>query len=94
MRKIGITNPSSQIILTLNESYFNLAINAKGKADLYLHAYVWQEYLKVLDKSQDNASKPTKRLERRKEYVYERKPGKVQPVQKKGLPLTPKKPTM
>ena len=48
--------------------------------------------MKALDNSQDSASKPSKRLEKRKEYTYERKSTKVQPVQKKASPITPKKP--
>jgi len=35
-------------------------MKAKGKADLYFHAYFWQEYLKTLNELQNQAKTPGK----------------------------------
>ena len=37
------------IVLKINKSFIELAMNANGKADLYFHAYFWEQYLKSLD---------------------------------------------
>lgn len=37
------------VVLKINKSFIELAMNANGKADLYFHAYFWEQYLKSLD---------------------------------------------
>lgn len=37
------------IVLKISKSFIELAMNANGKADLYFHAYFWEQYLKSLD---------------------------------------------
>lgn len=46
LRNLGVTDPSLQIVCSLQRSYLDLQANAKGKADLYFHAYFWIEYIK------------------------------------------------
>ena len=46
----------------LKREFIDLSMKAKGKADLYFHAYFWQEYLYGLDDIQEKACLPRKRL--------------------------------
>jgi hypothetical protein len=41
MSELNITNPISQIVMILNKAFIGLSMRAKGKADLYFHAYFW-----------------------------------------------------
>lgn len=45
-------NKDKNIILKINRSFIDLAMQANGKADLYFHAYFWEQYLKNLDAMQ------------------------------------------
>lgn len=47
--ELNLNQPTSQIVLILNKAFIDLSMKAKGKADLYFHAYFWQEYLKSLN---------------------------------------------
>jgi len=47
--------------MTLNKDFINLSMSSKGKADLYFHAYFWQEYLKCLNDIQEKAVNPLAR---------------------------------
>jgi hypothetical protein len=38
--------------MILNKAFIGLSMRAKGKADLYFHAYFWQEYLTGLNDNQ------------------------------------------
>ena len=38
------------VILKINRDFFELFIKANGKADLYFHAYFWDNYFKTLQK--------------------------------------------
>lgn len=42
--------------MNLRREFIDLSMKAKGKADLYFHAYFWQEYLTCLDNIQEKAS--------------------------------------
>lgn len=42
--------------MKLDRPFLNLSMKAKGKADLYFHAYFWQEYLKILNDTQNYAT--------------------------------------
>ena len=42
--------------MTLNKDFISLSMSSKGKADLYFHAYFWQEYLKCLNDIQEKAA--------------------------------------
>lgn len=48
MDELNITKDKN-IVLRLNRSFIELAMQANGKADLYFHAYFWEHYLKQLD---------------------------------------------
>jgi len=48
--------------MNLKREFIDLSMKAKGKADLYFHAYFWQEYLYGLDDIQEKACLPRKRL--------------------------------
>lgn len=48
VEELGIER-EKHIILKINKSFIELAMNANGKADLYFHAYFWEQYLKSLD---------------------------------------------
>jgi hypothetical protein len=37
------------IVLGINSKFIDLVMKANGKADLYFHAYLWEQYLKTLD---------------------------------------------
>jgi len=52
------------IVLKINSKFIDLVMKANGKADLYFHAYLWEQYLKTLDAAQTyklamNANKAT-----------------------------------
>ena len=44
-------------MIILNRAFIDLSMKAKGKADLYFHAYFWQEYLKTLNDLLNQAKK-------------------------------------
>lgn len=46
--QLNITKEKN-IVLKINKSFIDLAMRANGKADLYFHAYFWEQYLKGLD---------------------------------------------
>ena len=48
MEELGITKDKN-IVLKINRLFIDLAMQANGKADLYFHAYFWEQYLKQLD---------------------------------------------
>ena len=48
MEELNI-NKDKNIVLKINRSFIDLAMQANGKADLYFHAYFWEQYLKNLD---------------------------------------------
>lgn len=48
MDELNITKDKN-IVLRINRSFIELAMQANGKADLYFHAYFWEHYLKQLD---------------------------------------------
>lgn len=54
MEELNISKDKN-IVLKINRSFIELAMQANGKADLYFHAYFWQEYLKNLDVLQSKA---------------------------------------
>lgn len=41
MQELGIDR-EKHIVLKINKSFIELAMNANGKADLYFHAYFWE----------------------------------------------------
>lgn len=41
MESLGIEK-EKHIVLKINKSFIELAMNANGKADLYFHAYFWE----------------------------------------------------
>lgn len=49
LNELKISNPLAQIVMILNKAFIGLSMRAKGKADLYFHAYFWQEYLRGLN---------------------------------------------
>lgn len=51
MQELGITREKN-ICLKINRLFIDLAMQANGKADLYFHAYFWEQYLKQLDVKQ------------------------------------------
>lgn len=51
MEELGITKDKN-IVLKINRNFIDLAMQANGKADLYFHAYFWEQYLKQLDVKQ------------------------------------------
>lgn len=40
-QELNLNQPTSQIVLILNRAFIDLSMKAKGKADLYFHAYFW-----------------------------------------------------
>lgn len=40
------------VVLGINSKFIELVMKANGKADLYFHAYLWEQYLKTLDAAQ------------------------------------------
>ena len=48
MEELNITKEKN-IVVKINKSFIELAMKANGKADLYFHAYFWEQYLKGLD---------------------------------------------
>ena len=51
LKKLKITKDDN-IVLKINLKFIDLVMKANGKADLYFHAYFWQQYLKTLDVAQ------------------------------------------
>lgn len=47
LEELNITKEN--VVLKINKSFIELAMKANGKADLYFHAYFWEQYLKGLD---------------------------------------------
>ena len=47
MEELGITREKN-VVLRINRNFIDLAMQANGKADLYFHAYFWEQYLKGL----------------------------------------------
>ena len=47
MEELKIKN--EHIILNINKPFIQLTMRANGKADLYFHAYMWEQYLKQLN---------------------------------------------
>jgi hypothetical protein len=45
MEELGISKDKN-IVLKINRYFIDLAMQANGKADLYFHAYFWEQYLK------------------------------------------------
>jgi len=48
------------VILSINKPFIQLTMKANGKADLYFHAYFWEQYLKKLNDG-SLGSTPTKK---------------------------------
>ena len=48
LEELNITKEKN-VVLKINKSFIELAMKANGKADLYFHAYFWEQYLKGLD---------------------------------------------
>jgi len=48
LEELKITREKN-VVLKINKSFIELAMKANGKADLYFHAYFWEQYLKGLD---------------------------------------------
>ena len=48
--------------MNLKREFIDLSMRAKGKADLYFHAYFWQEYLLGLNDIQEKACLPRRRF--------------------------------
>ena len=40
-KELNLNQPTSQIVMILNRAFIDLSMKAKGKADLYFHAYFW-----------------------------------------------------
>lgn len=51
MGELKITQ-KDDIVLKINSKFIDLVMKANGKADLYFHAYFWEQYLKTLDAAQ------------------------------------------
>lgn len=43
-------------MIDINKAYLELTMKANGKADLYFHAYMWDKYLRDLQKKYDNST--------------------------------------
>ena len=52
--ELGITEDN--ILIDINKAYLELTMKANGKADLYFHAYMWDKYLRDLQKKYDNST--------------------------------------
>lgn len=48
LEELNITKERN-VVVKINKSFIDLAMKANGKADLYFHAYFWEQYLKGLD---------------------------------------------
>ena len=53
-KKVDFDVKDDFIILKINKEFFELFIQANGKADLYFHAYFWDKYFQTLQKQISN----------------------------------------